>query len=484
MHLLQSLPLLPLLVFGSLGGCRNSEPPQKELPEAEDTSAKPDTNPGQDSAPEEGLVVSPVLILEKEVHPTNILLVTTDTLRTNHLNSYGYEERITTPNIDALLASGVNLTRHTSCSSWTYPAFICAFTGTDQVTAGHWPLPWIGDVPQSFPGTFPSFVADLNNRGYQTAMVTGNQVLRAFGLETGFDVHIKCPRPECPVGEEGIAAATTNKAIEFFEAFDRSQPWLLQVHYFEPHLPNDPPARYLPELASMPSCPLPFTTNQEQIDMLNAVADMEDPTDRANCLAIAEYYYDAEVRFMDDEIGRLLAYAEEQGLWEDTLLIYFSDHGEELYDHGFWGHGTKNHHEQISGTAAFSQPGNLKPYTVTGATTLEDIAPTTYALLGLEPFQAFTGTVIDDAENRITHQLTYRYEETQHSVTTPTDKLIYSADCSPMQYYDLVSDPNETQNLYDATNPRVATLWGELEPRIQQLALADEGYSPCGYEDW
>jgi len=481
----QTLWTLPLLLWANGLGCRSSEPAGKDNGESgADTSVSADTEPQTDSATAEGLVISPALILEKELHPTNVLLVTTDTLRTNRLNSYGYQKRITTPNIDALLAAGVNLTHQTSCSSWTYPAFICAFTGTDQVSAGHWPLPWIGDVPQAFPGTFPSFVADLNNRGFQTAMVTGNQVLRAFGLEAGFDVHVKCPRPECPVGEEGVAAATTNKAIELFEAFDRDQPWLLQVHYFEPHLPNDPPERYLPDLPTMPSCSLPFSTYDEQVALLNAIEGMEEGPDRTNCLELAEYYYDAEVRFMDDEIGRLLAYAETQGLWEDTLLIYFSDHGEELYDHGFWGHGTNNFHEQISGTAAFYQPGNLTPYTVTGATTLEDIAPTAYALLGLEPFHAFTGTVVDNASDRITYQMTYRYEETQHSVTSTTDKLVYTADCSPMQYYDLTADPGETQNLYDPTNPRVIALWEELEPRILQLAIADDEYSPCGYEDW
>ncbi len=69
-------------------------------------------------------------------------------------------------------------------------------------------------------------------------------------------------------------------------------------------------------------------------------------------------------------------------------------------------------------------------------------------------------------------------------MTSSFDKLVYFADCSPMEYYNLSTDPLETQNAYDPNEPRVALLWEALRPHIQQLSEADDEYSPCGADTW
>jgi arylsulfatase A-like enzyme len=304
----------------------------------------------------------------------NVLLVTLDTTRVDHLGCYGYP-RETTPNLDGLAQESILYTRAYSTSSWTLPAHASLFTG--KITYSHGarydpegPLV-LTDATDRHTETFQQYRARglspdertlaglLAQAGWHTgAVVAGPWLERTFGLATGFRDY----------DDSGIdpmrgrrAVEVTDRAIAWLERADR--PFFLFLNYYDPHGPYDPPATYR-ELF------LP-------------------PVSRRGGLtgaAVVRALYDAEIRYMDDELGRLFDHLRAAGLWEETWIVVLADHGELLGEHGLNGHGLDLYEGEIHVPLLVKAPGPSRAGTrVESLIQVTDVLPMLFQAMGLSP---------------------------------------------------------------------------------------------------
>lgn len=258
----------------------------------------------------------------------NVLLVTLDTTRSDHLGVYGYA-RPTSPVLDRLADDSLVFTRAASTSSWTLPAHASMFTGKLPSAHGarvdpEGELLLADGLPgdEELPGYRASTIADaeqtlaerLAEAGYATAGVAGGPWLkRIFGLAAGFEHY-----DEAGVTSWRGAAApyVADAALQLLDRVD-DRPFFLFVNFFDPHTPYSPP--WLDRLRVVGN---PFTLLGEGL-----------------AAALLRNAYDGEIRSMDRQLGRLLDALHERGLYDDTLIVVTADHGELFGEGGHFGHG-------------------------------------------------------------------------------------------------------------------------------------------------
>src|SRR5262249_46577494 len=234
----------------------------------------------------------------------NVLIITIDTLRADHLGSYGYQGA-QTPVLDGLAARGVRFAHARTVAPLTLPAHASLMTGTFPVQHG------VRDNGGFYLGDDQTTLATLlRTRGYRTGGFVAAFVLdRRWGIGQGFDRYFDDFDLDKYRVEIGLDAAqrpgseVVSKAIEWLDQ-DTAQPFLAWVHLYEPHAPYDPPD---PIRARFPPT------------MIGA--------------------YDAELATADLQVGRLLDHLAQTRRLERTLVVVLGDHGESLGDHGEEQHG-------------------------------------------------------------------------------------------------------------------------------------------------
>lgn len=300
------------------------------------------------------------------VHP-HVVVITVDTLRADHLSGYGYP-RETTPTIDRLMREGVGWLSASTPMPTTAPAHTSLFTATYPRTHGV--------VKNGFalgPG-LPTLAEVLRGRGYRTAaIVSAFPLARRFGLARGFDhfddtFRIEEASIDTPAWEGFVltepfdrrADATTDRALAWLASTSVAQPLFLWVHYYDPHAPYDPPPQYQGRFPN--------------------------PEGRPGRLGRQIAAYDAEARFVDDNVARLSERLDATFGARNVLIVVATDHGEGLMDHGWMEHGIDLYEELVRVALVFRWPGTVvagsRP---TAPVSLIDVAPTVLALLDLPP---------------------------------------------------------------------------------------------------
>jgi arylsulfatase A-like enzyme/Tfp pilus assembly protein PilF len=267
----------------------------------------------------------------------NILLITVDTLRADRLGSYGYKTA-KTPTLDALGASGVRFSDATAHAPLTHPSHAAILTGRYPGSFGI-RLNGMDALP---PGAV-TLAERLKAAGYQTGAIVASVVLdKSHGLAQGFDAYddaIAGPvRSTMAMSDLQRDAGEVTAAAKGWIAQQRA-PWFLWAHYYDPHLPYAAPARYA---AAMPG--------------------------RA---------YDAEIAYVDAEIGALLGSFDRSS----TLVVVTSDHGEALGEHGEPDHGFFLYDATLRVPLIIAGPG-IKPRVVREQVRSIDVAPTIAQLAG------------------------------------------------------------------------------------------------------
>jgi arylsulfatase A-like enzyme len=270
----------------------------------------------------------------------NILIVTLDTTRRDHLGAYGYRSA-TSPNIDRLAKDSRVFTRAYAVSSWTMPTHASMFTGKFPTSHGanydpKGPLNLGDGIGTEFGGYRARPIAEdettlaaiLSGQGYTTGGVVGGPwLLGRFRLDKGFEHW----------DDDGItalngrpAAEVTDAAIRFVDAH-ADEPFFLFLNYYDPHSPwyDDPPKNEEGEFVGPPK-PL-----QDRLVPEVLPPDF-DPAVKLDYRTFATLCYDAEIRYMDREFGRLLEHLKLRGLYEPTWIFVLSDHGELLDDPILW----------------------------------------------------------------------------------------------------------------------------------------------------
>jgi len=315
--------------------------------------------------------------------PRLLLLISVDTLRADHLGAFGSELGLT-PHLDALARESLAFENAWAAAPLTLPSIATLFTGRYPEELG------IRSNESRLPEEVPTLASDLRARGWRTAAVISNFVLReASGLARGFDRYDDTlPRHEAVRRwPERLARDATDAALGLLDACaaDRCFVW---VHYQDPHGPYDPPPglreRQLARAGEARDAQrrLPVGEDQAGLGALPAYQFLAGRHD----VAFYRAGYRGEVEYVDAEIGRLLEGLRARRLEERSIVVFTADHGESLGERDVWfAHGENLGEVQVRVPLLLRVPGR-EPKRRRDAATLADLRPTLLHLLaGVAP---------------------------------------------------------------------------------------------------
>ena len=391
--------------------------------------------------------------------PFDVVLVSWDTTRRDHLSAYGYE-RPTTPVFDALAERGALFTQATAQMTITNPSHATMFTGLYPHTHG------VGENTRELPDELVSVTELLAEQGYQTGGFVSGHPLKPeiTGIDQGFQTY------DGDLERRRDGRDTLDRALEWLRGVDRERPFFLFVHFYDAHGPFRPPERYLEMFRSTePGRQLEFVPQYQKVRDENreVIRDLAAYVDR----------YDALLRYQDDLLGDLIDALD----LERTLIVISSDHGETLGDRASplnLNHGTSVFEEQVAVPLLIYTPGGPAGVFDRPVESV-DLAPTLVDLLDLETPEGhrFEGDSMlpilrgeaDEgapsfafASNRARSQnhsdrgYELRNREFMHSVRDRRWKLIRypGLERDYLELYDLSADPREQLEL-GARHPEV-----------------------------
>jgi len=411
-------------------------------------------------------------LLKPERSP-NVILITVDTLRADHLGAYGYS-RQTSPNFDAFAKEGMLFRRAFSHAPETNPSMSSLMSSMYLHET---------KVFRNFhvlPSAVTTLAEVLKDRGWKTAAVVSNYSLRrGSGFEQGFEEYDD--RMDDPGETMGMAAVqriapkTSAAAIEWLRQH-RERKFFLWVHFMDPHVPYTPPAPYdtmfttpSGERKEIPLLPKETLTSGRSVGGIPYSARLGDHTD-------LHYYvaqYDGEIRFLDESLGELLKEIRGLGLLDKSLVVLTADHGEGMGEHDFF----FNHTEFVF-TGLIHVPLVLRLPDRTGSgrqvdepVSLLDVFPTILKVVGLAIPSEIKGAHLLDPQPRPI--LSFASFQPGHSTLIQNKRaLVY--DQGHPTLYDLDNDFYETRDLLEQGSPEDLALAKHMTDTMQVFAARDD----------
>ena len=295
----------------------------------------------------------------------DIVLVSVDTLRADHLGAYGYTDRPTSPFLDELAAKGTRFAHARSPSPWTLPTHTTMFTGL--LPTSH----LVVDDDQKVALDTAWLPQELRNQGYATCgAVATMYVSRKFGFERGFDdfYDFEIDTERKNLRGQVDAEDVIDRGLDCVEQRGADQPTFLFLHFYDVHYPYEAPGDW-EELFDRPG-------NDDDLKYKNYFKYFKDPPS-ADQLAHQVAQYDEEIAYVDAQLRRLYDSYRDR----EVLFVVTSDHGEEFMERGSWGHAHTLYPEQLHVPLIVAGPG-VKTQVVDEAVGTHDIAPTLAALAG------------------------------------------------------------------------------------------------------
>lgn len=408
-----------------------------------------------------------------DVPPPNIVLVSIDSLRPDHLSAYGYP-RLTSPHLEKLVREGARFDQAISTTSWTLPSHAAMFTGLYDSTHG------LFDNGLSLSKNHLTLAEILSAQGYDTAGFFGGPYLHpTFGLGQGFDVYQSCmtTTPDAATGVEVREGASSNQGrsheditgprtrtevARWADTQDPDDPYFLFVHLWDVHYDFMPPAPY--DTMFDPDYEGPITGAL----MSDAKIQREmSPRDLQHVLAL----YDGEIRFTDHILEGILTDLRARKLLDNTIVVVTADHGEEFFEHGQKGHNKSLWDEVLRVPLIVHYPGHIEAgLTIKHHTSLVDLLPTLASYAGFEGELAAQGRnlrpLLEGGELPEERHLAELMIDgnTMRALRSPTRKAIRPRDGTAAFLVDLQGDPRE-QTVYPPNSPR------ETERKEWGLAL-------------
>lgn len=313
----------------------------------------------------------------------NIVLVTLDTTRADHLGAYGYF-RSTSPRFDAFAAESLLFERLIVPMATTLPSHLSIFTSSHPLVHGVLANTTQGGarfVPA--PG-LESFTSAAKAAGYATgAFVSAAPLKRGSGIEVGFDVF------DDPEDKTRRGDATADAALAWLASLESGAPYFLWIHFFDAHYPIEVPPAYAKRFESDEA--LDRFIGERKIHA-TALRPLVGVVDDARIVTNA---YDGALAYQDAQLGRVLdaLRAHDRGrAWERTAVVVVGDHGEGLNQHGEAAHGG-TWHEQLHAPLAMRIPGEA-PRRVDAALTSSDVLPTLLPRLRASVFDGYLASAL------------------------------------------------------------------------------------------
>ncbi len=361
--------------------------------------------------------------------PINVVFITLDTVRADHLHCYG-DNNIQTPNIDSLAARGALFEKAVTQAPLTLPSHASMFTGMNPNVTGVRDTGGFALQPK-----FVTLATILQKHGWNTAAFVSAFVFkRVFGFNQGFSVY----DDQMPGGTKGETATrpaevTVNHALAWLNT-QSTQPFLIWLHFYDAHEPFVPPPAQFREQ---------FSRNQ----------------------------YDAEITYEDQQLGRFLDALKRKSLTDKTLIILLSDHGEGLGDHGEFHHGIFLYDSTVRIAWIMAGPGIPAGIRIRQQARTIDVLPTILDLLGGKASSAVQGTSLVPVFSGKQVPRTYSYEETLYgkfNMRWAALRGIHTADwmyvrAPKPELYDLNKDPGELDNVIDAHPKEYRELENQLK---------------------
>jgi arylsulfatase A-like enzyme len=382
--------------------------------------------------------------------PPNILLISIDALRADHLSCYGYD-RQTSPVLDGLAARGTRFSRAFVNTHGTPPSHTTLLSSLYQEThrVGIGSDPTVHTLPTGVEMVQELFSAS----GWHTVAVTGGGFMSGdYGFSRGFDVYVD------RAGRVARQAAELVKQIQSVYASGR--PVFAFLHTYQVHSPYAPPKRFRRLFGEYESS---IEATSEALREINPDARRELSREDFEYL---ESLYDGEIRFTDEVLGNLLASLDTIGFLDNAVVVVTSDHGEEFGEHGGILHGGKLFEELLRVPLIVSGTGIDRGVVEPALVSLIDIAPTLLSLAGLDVSDSMEGQSLVDlpAPERWQDQRVFaQYGDALYCVRTPRWKLIQRTANQNVKLFDLHRDPGELRNLKQQYPALVDELLSELE---------------------
>lgn len=394
----------------------------------------------------------------------NVVLITIDTLRADHLGCYGYKD-IKTPNIDGLAADGARFERAFSVVPVTLPSHSSMLTGTYPMFSGMHDFSANKLSPLQ-----PTLASVLKQAGYQTGAVIAAAVLDSrFGLNQGFDFyydHFDFSRlDEANLDEmerpgNVVADVTLNWLEKDWLEKDRlvknsQKKFFLWMHLYDPHYPYHPPEPYSKEYAS--------------------------------------HLYDGEIAFADEQVGRLLRFLKDKGLYQNTVIVLAGDHGESLGEHGEKTHGFFIYNATMHVPLIIRLPGS-GARVISDSVSLVDIMPTILSAVGEEVPSQVQGRNLLPAlraekggrsdQERVLYGETYlpRLHFNWSELRASENTKYHFIDAPKPELYDVVKDPGETHNLFAEKKAVAEEMRAKLTGMIRDYSAGKEMAEKTGLD--
>ena len=265
--------------------------------------------------------------------PKNVLIFLVDTVRADKLRPFNAETRVRTPGLDTWAGAAAVFLQGSTPENWTKPSVASLLTGL---------MPWEHTATSGeavLPGSVETLAERLKGAGFRTAgFVTNGYVSGAFGFRQGWDDWRNYIREGRRNQARFVAAdvlAWLDQRVAEREAGE-GRPFFLYVHTIDPHVPYLPPQELLREYDDQPyDGPVSFARDRELLEKIKVGSLRLNGRDKRRLEAL----YDAEITYHDTHFASILEGLDRRGYGDETLVVFTSDHGEELFDHGSVGHG-------------------------------------------------------------------------------------------------------------------------------------------------
>jgi arylsulfatase A-like enzyme len=324
-----------LFTLGMACGNKKRAPAEEALevtPKRPSTATKLDDNKTKEKRKDQ-ITGKPPAVPKAE----RMLLIVVDTLRADRLGAYGYDKP-TTPTMDAIAKEGVRFTTLHAASPWTAPSFGSLYTGVSPTVHGAGAMlakgskkghSMLGVTVGGIRKDLPTLAELMPEKMVTAGFATNAFLSESLGMGRGLNHY---DHRNASVHRYRKADEVTDRALEWLEG-NGDKPFFMMLHYIDPHMGYGPPDKYVQMFA--PDKPrrisVPFTDHQSARDgSLN-------PNESEK--AFIRGLYNGEVRFVDDQIKRVVEWMKQRQLLDDTWLVLTADHGEEQFDHGSFDHG-------------------------------------------------------------------------------------------------------------------------------------------------